>query len=471
MTLKRALIGLLVVAVLLAGGVFTYLTWFAPREEAADVAPVATSEGPRINTEPVAVAIEAGRVSSEGHVLPLRHAAVAPAGSGVVAEVLVAEGAAVVAGQPILRLESAAEEASLRGAEAALAGARAARDAAVAGVEAARLAGEAADLGARAAELQLALASAEPRPEDIALGESGLALAEAQLAAATAAQAQALEGAGAARIRAAEADWHAAEAAAVPPRLRLEGLRQQDNPDAGDLAEAERAYNAALAAIEAARVTYTELQAGATDAQRAAAANGVTAAAAQRDAAAAQLDMIRAGGSAEAIDVARAGVSAAAAAQAEAQAALALAETAVNQAEAGVAGAGAAVLAAQAALDNRTLAAPFDGTVADLPFAVGEVVPPGVPAAVVADFSGWLVETSELLESDVVGVAAGFPAEVTVDALPGQTLTGVVTAVGAIAQELRGDTIYPVTVRLDDVGDLPLRWGMTVFVTIRTEGQ
>jgi len=463
MTVKRALIGLVIIAVLLAGGVFVYYAYFAGQEEAAD--PTVVERPP---VEAIAVAIDADQVSAEGRVVPLRHAAVALAGSGVVAEVLVEEGAAVTAGQPILRLDAADEEAALRGAEAGLAGAAAARDAAAAQVDAARIAVEAAELGLRAAELELALASAQPRPEEVALGESGVALAEARLAAATAAQAQALEGAGAARIRAAEAELRAAEAAAVPPRLQLEELRLQDNPDSDDLAEAERAYNAALAAVEAARVALAELQAGATDAQRAAVAGGVAAAAAQRDAAEADLALLQAGGSPEAIAVARAGVSGAEAALAQARAALAAAETGVTPAEAGVTGAEAAVLAAQTALNDRTLVAPFDGTVADLPFGVGEVVPVGVPAAVVADFSGWLVETTELLERDVVGVAVGFPAEATIDALPGRALTGVVTAIGGIGQPERGDMTYPVTVRLDDAGELPLRWGMTAFVTIET---
>ena len=121
---------------------------------------------------------------------------------------------------------------------------------------------------------------------------------------------------------------------------------------------------------------------------------------------------------------AEAGVSGAEAALEEARARLAAAEAGVAQAEAGVAGAEAALAAAQTALDDRTLVAPFAGTVADVPFGVGEVVAAGIPAAVVADFSGWLVETTDLIERDVVGVAAGFPVEVRVDALPDERLSG-----------------------------------------------
>lgn len=472
MTLKRALIGLLVIAVLLAGGIFIYNQFFAidgaTGEEASAATPTAAAETNPVDT--IAVDIEPGAVSAEGRLVPLRRANVAFTAPGVVAELLAPAGSDVAAGQPILRLESADQAAALRDAEAALALARADRDAAATGVEAARLGVTAAELGVRAAAAELALASAAPRPEELALGESGLALAEARIAGATAAQAQVLEGAGAARVRAAEADLRAAEAAAVPLRLRLDELRVQDDPDADALAEAERAYNAALAAVEAARVGLAELESGATTAQQNAAGSGVAAAAAQRDAAQADLDLLLAGGSPEAIAAAEAGVGGAEAALAEARARLVAAEAGVTRAEAGITGATAAVAAAQTALDDRTLVAPFAGTVADVPFAVGEVVAAGVPAAVVADFSGWQVETTDLIERDVVGVAAGFPAEVRVDALPGETLSGVVTSIGSIAQDVQGDTTYPVTIRIDDPGDVPLRWGMTVFVTIDTNG-
>ena len=466
MTLKRALIGLLVIAILLAGGVFTYSRFFA-----AGDAPSAAEANPAA-VDDIAVRLPAGSVSAEGTILPLRHAAVAFTGAGVVAEIVAPAGTDVVAGQPILRLDTADQTAALQRAEAGLAMARADREAAVAGVEAARLGIAAAELGVRAAQADLALASAAPRPEEIAIGESGVALAEARLSSAAAAQAQVREGAGAARVAAAEAGLRAAEAAAIPARLQLEQLRLQgDAADADDLAEAERAWNAALAAIDAAQIARDELADGATAAQQSAAAGGVAAAAAQRDAAQADLDLLLAGGSAEAVAAAEAGVRGAEAALSEAQARQAAAEAAVARADAGITGAEAAVAAAQTALDDRTLAAPFAGTVADLPFAVGEVVAAGMPAAVVADFSGWLVETTDLIERDVVGVAAGFPAEVRVDALPDVALSGAVRSTGGIARDVRGDTTYPITIQLDDTAGVPLRWGMTVFVTIDTDGQ
>ena len=205
---------------------------------------------------------------------------------------------------------------------------------------------------------------------------------------------------------------------------------------------------------------------GGTSPEQRAATGAVAAAAAQRDAAQAQLDLLLAGAQAEQIAVAETGVAQAQAAVTEAELALAQAETAVTQAEAGVEQAQAAVDLAQDALDRMTLTAPFAGTVGDVAVELGELVAPGAPVITLADFSGWQVKTTDLTELDVVAVAKGLPVKISVDALPGETLHGVVTDIAATASVVRGDVTYVVTIDLDDRPDLPLRWGMTVFVNI-----
>jgi len=464
MTWKRGLFGAAVIALLLLGGFFAYRQFFAARP--AETPPAVTDAAPTADT--IAVRTAAGSVSAEGQIVPLRHAALAFAAPGTVSEVLAGKGERVEVGQPIVRLDTGDQELALQQARAALAQAEANLTAAQAGLHAAETGIKAADLGVQAAEVERTLAAAEPRPEEIAIQESNVALARARIGQAAAAQALVLEGAGESAVRAAEAEVSAAEARAVAPRLRLEELRAQSDPDPEDLAQAEQDYNAALAAIEAARGVLTELQAGATAAQRQAASSGLAAAGAQRDAAQAELDLLLAGSQTEQIAIAEARVRQAEAARAEARAAQASAEAAVRQAEAQVSGAQAAVMAAQTALDNRTLTAPFSGTVADVLVSRGEVVNAGAPVAVVADFSAWLVETTDLTELDVVGVAAGFPAEVRADALLDETLTGTVTDIATVSQELRGDVTYTVTIRLDEAPGVPLRWGMTVFATIGT---
>jgi len=464
MTWKRGLFGLAIIALLLLGGFFAYRQFFAakPAQNAAGGTPAAP------NVDTITVRTNAASVSAEGQIVPLRHATLAFRAPDIVSEVLVKDGDVVTQGQALARLDAADQQLALQRAQATLAQAEANLTAARAGLHAAETGIEAADLGVQAAKVELALTTAEPRPEEIAIRESNVALAQARIAQATAAQALVLEGAGESAVRAAEAEVRAAEARAVAPRLRLEELRAQTDPDPEDLARAEQDYNAALAAIAAARATLSELQAGATSAQRQAVGSGIAAAGAQRDAAQAELALLLAGSQAEQIAIAEAGVRRAEAALAEARAAQAAAQAALRQAEAQVGGARAAVTAAQTALDAQTVAAPFAGTVADVAVSRGEVVNAGAPAAVVADFSGWLVETTDLTELDVVGVATGFPAEVRADALPDETLRGTVANIATVSQELRGDVTYTVTIRLDDATGVPLRWGMTVFATIDT---
>lgn len=459
MNLRRLIVAIVIILVLLLGGIFIFQRFVAP---AADETPTLPASDLPANN----IALEtADSVGAEGQIVPLRHVALAFPNSGQVAELFVEEGQMVTAGAPLLRLDAADEEAALAQAQAALSEAEANVIAAEAGMAAAEIGVQAAELGVRAAEVQLAMATADPTLEQIALQESQIALANAQISQAAAGQQLVLEGPMASQIRAAQAELDAAEAQAVPLRIRLDELRVQDDPDADALAAAERNYAAAQARIEAARLALDELQAGATAAERQAAGGGVAAATAQRDAAQAQLELLLAGSQAEQVTAAEAAVQQAEAAQTEAQQMVGQAQAAVEQAQAGVAQAQAAVAAAEAALARMTLTAPFAGTVAELSVEVGEVVNAGQVAVTLADFSGWLVETTDLTELDVVAIAVGERVNVAVDAFPGATLAGTIVDIAPTGQEVRGDVVYEAQIALDEQASLPLRWGMTVFVT------
>ncbi len=86
-------------------------------------------------------------------------------------------------------------------------------------------------------------------------------------------------------------------------------------------------------------------------------------------------------------------------------------------------------------LSKTTYTAPFDGVVTYLPVHEGETVvmgiqtSPGSTLLTVADMS---VITAEVRvdETDIVNVAIGQPAEVTIDALPGKTFHGEITQIG-----------------------------------------
>lgn len=122
----------------------------------------------------------------------------------------------------------------------------------------------------------------------------------------------------------------------------------------------------------------------------------------------------------------------------------------------------AALAAAQVAFEDTELKAPFAGVIAQLNLKSGEQVVPGQPAAVLADFSGWIVETQDLTEIEVPRLEVGTEARLTFDALPDLELSGVVESIGDIYVEKFGDITYTVRIRLVE-SDPRLRWGMTAI--------
>lgn len=129
-------------------------------------------------------------------------------------------------------------------------------------------------------------------------------------------------------------------------------------------------------------------------------------------------------------------------------------------------------------LAKSTLYSPLSGTIVKLFARPGEVVVSGTlnnAASVIgtiADLSRLIVE-SDVDEREVAEVAVGQPAEVDVDALPGRTLHGRVTEIGAsgAARPGRADvTVFPVEVLLEE-RESALRPGMSVRTRIRTASE
>lgn len=119
--------------------------------------------------------------------------------------------------------------------------------------------------------------------------------------------------------------------------------------------------------------------------------------------------------------------------------------------------------AAQVALSNAELRAPIGGTVADLNVKAGEAINMGQVAATIADFSNWLVKTTDLTELDVVNIHEGQAVTVTLDALPDTPLSGTVLSIGQTFSESQGDVVYEATIALDETHPA-MRWGMTALV-------
>ncbi|MDX1416676.1 MAG: HlyD family efflux transporter periplasmic adaptor subunit [Candidatus Promineifilaceae bacterium] len=467
MNWKRILLGVGALLVIGAGAYFVYTQFIAP--EPATEAQDATAETTAAAGENSPPPVSLGVVSAEGTIVPLRDALLSFQTGGEVTEIIAEKGSVLSAGDAIMRLDTTDQEIALVQAQAALAIAEASKQTAEAGLLAAQVGQDAAAVGLQAAEVALVLAQAEPTEAEIVLSESAVALAEAGVSQASAGQSVVLQGPTASQIQTAEAQLRAAEAELLPVRDALDALRRANSNDEDAVAQAEFNYNAALAKVNAAQAAVDEARAGATSGQRQSAFGNVSAAAAQRDAARSQLDLLLAGPRAEQITVAEAGVAQAESAIAEAALAAEKAQAAVTQADAGVAQATAAVKAAEDDLDRRTLKAPFDGVVADIQVENGEIAGSGVPVATFGDFGAWLVKTTDLTELDVVDLQAGAPVEIQIDAIPGEVLSGTVSKIASTSQVTRGDVTYEVTITLDDTRDLPLRWGMTVFVDVDVE--
>jgi multidrug resistance efflux pump len=116
-----------------------------------------------------------------------------------------------------------------------------------------------------------------------------------------------------------------------------------------------------------------------------------------------------------------------------------------------------------AALATAEIRAPFSGTVTQLDLEVGEAARAGIAVVTVADFSGWLVKTTDLTEIDVVGIKEGMPVRVILDSLPDTEFGGSVLHVDLGYTDRQGDIVYPVDVLLSG-SNSGLRWGMTAEV-------
>ena len=124
--------------------------------------------------------------------------------------------------------------------------------------------------------------------------------------------------------------------------------------------------------------------------------------------------------------------------------------------------------AAKAGLAALEVIAPFDGVVADMNAKLGSSISAGERAVTVADFSQWLVKTTDLTEIDVVNLKKGQPVTVALDALPDAKLKGEILSIGQNYSENQGDIVYEVTILLTDTHPA-MRWGMTASVSFGNE--
>jgi HlyD family secretion protein len=135
-----------------------------------------------------------------------------------------------------------------------------------------------------------------------------------------------------------------------------------------------------------------------------------------------------------------------------------LQQEAVRQAELGV-------QQAQIDLDNNTLVAPFDGTVASVTGNAGEAAASGTTGFIT------LVDPREVRvdvtvdETDVAKVAVGKIADITFDALPGRPFRGKVISISPNGTLTQGVVNYPVSINIDNRNQV-LPGGLTASATI-----
>jgi multidrug efflux pump subunit AcrA (membrane-fusion protein) len=122
--------------------------------------------------------------------------------------------------------------------------------------------------------------------------------------------------------------------------------------------------------------------------------------------------------------------------------------------------------AAKDTLSNYVITAPFDGVVAEIDVKVGEQVTLDTRAASVADFSQWIVETTDVTELEVVKLSEGQSVSLVPDALPDLTLNGSVSKISQAYNQQGGDILYTVRITVKNP-DPRLRWGMTVEATFQ----
>ena len=124
----------------------------------------------------------------------------------------------------------------------------------------------------------------------------------------------------------------------------------------------------------------------------------------------------------------------------------------------------AKVDAAQATVNSMSIVAPFDGEILWVENQPGDVVNAGDVSVNLADASHLYVEV-QVDESDIANVKLGDQVQVKMDALP-VVLTGKVTAINPVGEEISGLVKYTVLIALDETEEQVLL-GATADVTIQ----
>ena len=107
-------------------------------------------------------------------------------------------------------------------------------------------------------------------------------------------------------------------------------------------------------------------------------------------------------------------------------------------------------------MENYTITSPISGTVISKEVKAGDTVSNtagSTSLCTIYDLS-YLQMTVNVDELEILSIKEGQTVTITADAISDRTFTGVVTSVSAAGTTTGGTTTYPVTIRIDDTGDL-----------------
>lgn len=108
-------------------------------------------------------------------------------------------------------------------------------------------------------------------------------------------------------------------------------------------------------------------------------------------------------------------------------------------------------------MENYTITSPISGTVIQKNVKAGDTVGTDSTSSesmcIIYDLS-YLEMTLNVDELEILSIKEGQTATITADAISDRTFTGVVTSVSSAGTTTGGTTTYPVTIRIDDTGDL-----------------
>ena len=116
-------------------------------------------------------------------------------------------------------------------------------------------------------------------------------------------------------------------------------------------------------------------------------------------------------------------------------------------------------------LEVATLRAPMTGIISLMNVEVGQEVNVNTPVINIVDPT--VVEVDGIVdEIDVLFIREGAQAQVTMDALPGQVLEGIVSSIGSAAQNQQGVVSYPIRIQVQVPEGVQLREGLSATANI-----